>query len=293
MLAGKIGVVFGAANKRSIAWSVAEAWVNAGARVHVVCQSERFLSSLEKLIVGDDKNGHAASTGSGSIGGVHVCDVTDEAAISRVFDAICEIDGPRVDAVLHSIAHAPATAMRGTLLDTSAADFASAHAVSAYSLISIARVAAPLLSAGAPHRGDGSDLETQEPSFGTPRPGGGSITALTYAGSTRATPGYVAMGCAKASLEAAVRGLALELGPPPLSIRVNALSPGPISTLAARGISGFTELKAAALAKAPLRRTAMGTEVGAAACFLASDGAASITGQVIHIDGGLSAVAPH
>jgi enoyl-[acyl-carrier protein] reductase I len=226
---------------------------------------------------------------SGFIAGVHVCDVTDDGAIDRVFEAISESDGQRLDAVLHAVAHAPATAMKGTLLDTTRSDFNSAHEVSAYSLIAIARAASPLLAAKPPSSSDTDDDNQRDDRC---HGGGGSITTLTYSGSTRATPGYVVMGCAKASLEAAVRGLALELGPPPLGIRVNALSPGPISTLAARGISGFTEMKAAALAKAPLQSTATPAEVGAAACFLASDGAASVTGQVIHMDGGLSAISP-
>jgi len=297
MLAGKIGIVFGAANKRSLAWGVAEAWVRQGARVHVVCQSDRFVSGLEKLVLDlrDDS--------SGGIAGVHVCDVTSDDAIQEVFDSVVSMDpglsaGLPLDSVLHAIAHAPTPAMHGSLLNTTRADFAAAHDVSAYSLLAIARSAHPLLV-----RPRMTSLSTGSSTFSSSVEGsevgysiggeGGSITALSFMGATKAVPGYNVMGCAKASLEAAARGLATELGPPSMgSVRVNILSPGPVSTLASRGVRGFVEMKNAALAKAPLERTATAGEVGDVAAFLASDSALSITGQTIYLDGGLSAVAP-
>jgi len=312
MLAGKVGVVFGAANKRSIAWGVVEAWVSAGARVHVVCQSERFVKGLEGLAVALDpssaSSGGSGGSGGGGIAGIHVCDVASDDAILAFFEALAE-DGvsiaraskrePLLDCVLHSIAHAPTAAMKGTLLETTRADFASAHDVSAYSLIAIARAAKPLMIArpqaaepvNTPNNSRGVGAEATTPENAEAWRFGGSITALSFQGSSRAAPGYNVMGCAKASLEAAARGLALELGPPAAgAVRVNVLSPGPVSTLASRGVRSFVELKAAGLARAPLRRTASAREVGAAAAFLASDGAASVTGQVWCLDGGASAV---
>lgn len=267
MLTGKVGVVFGVSNARSIAWGVARAWADAGARVHVVCQGERFLTKVQGMAA--DQRG---------IAGVHVCDVIEDEQISGLFQELGR-DHESLDALLHAIAHAPPSAMKdGTLLDTRREDFASAHDVSAYSLIALAREAVPLMT-------------RKKAVEGGERGAGGSITALSYLGSTLAVPGYNVMGCAKASLEAAARGLASELGSEH-GIRVNCLSPGPVSTLASRGIRDFVNLKEAACEKSPLRRTATSTEVGAAATFLASDGGAAVTGQVIYLDGGLSSIAP-
>jgi enoyl-[acyl-carrier protein] reductase I len=298
MLAGKIGIVFGAANKRSLAWGVAEAWVRQGARVHVVCQSDRFVSGLEKLA------SELRYVSFGGVAGVHVCDVTSDDAIQRVFDSVVSEDpglsaGLPLDSVLHAVAHAPTAAMHGSLLATTRADFAAAHDVSAYSLLTIARSAHPLLTrqrsnllSPGPSLSS-SKIDGSEDGHSSGGGAGGSITALSFMGATKAVPGYNVMGCAKASLEAAARGLAMELGPTSMgSVRVNILSPGPVSTLASRGVRGFVEMKNAALTKAPLERTATASEVGAAAAFLASDSALSITGQTIYLDGGLSALAP-
>jgi enoyl-[acyl-carrier protein] reductase I len=268
MLAGKVGVILGVANKRSIAWGVAEAWAQAGAQVHVVCQSERFVGAVRELVAGKP-----------NIVGVHMCDVADDSAIENLFKTIGQ-QGP-LHAVLHSIAHAPANAMKSSLLETTRADFAAAHDISAYSFIAVSRAALPLLVDSFKRSVD-NDAAASVPTDV------GSITALSFNGATRAVPGYNVMGCAKASLEATVRGLALEIGV--AGVRVNALSPGPVNTVAARGIRGFVDLRAAALSRAPLRRTAGAEEVGAAATFLASAGARSISGQVIYLDGGLSSL---
>jgi enoyl-[acyl-carrier protein] reductase I len=282
LLRSKVGVVFGVSNARSLAWGVARAWADAGSRVHVVCQSERFVGKVEAMVADE------APRSEGGIAGVHVCNVSDDGQIAHLFEALARDDealrcGAPLDAVLHAVAHASPKAMKeGTLLDTRRVDFAAAHDVSAYSLIALARGAAPLMDRR--RTGPGDDQSDA-------RGPGGSITALTYLGSSAAVPGYNVMGCAKASLEAAARGLALELGPRN-GTRVNCLSPGPVSTLASRGIRDFVDLKTAANQKSPLGRTATNAEVGAAAVFLASDGAAAVTGQVIFLDGGLSSVAP-
>lgn len=295
MLAGKIGIVFGAANKRSLAWGVAEAWVKQGARVYVVCQSDRFVGGLEKLA--SELPGVSGSrAGFGAVAGVHVCDVSSDDAIQAVFDTVAAVDpglraGLPLDALLHAIAHAPTAAMHGSLLATTRADFAAAQDVSAYSLLAVARCALPLLARHQTMASSEGSEEERSKSGGSSS--SGSITTLSFLGATKAVPSYNVMGCAKASLEAAARGLALELGPPAVGgVRVNVLSPGPVSTLASRGVRGFVEMKGAALLKAPLQRTATAAEVGAAAAFLASDGARSITGQTMYLDGGLSALAP-
>lgn len=193
-------------------------------------------------------------------------DVTSDAAIASTFDQI-QADTGRINMLLHSIAYASPAAMKLPLIETTRQDFAQAMDISAYSLVALARTALPLLAAG----------------------GGGSILSLSYLGAERAVPTYKVMGPAKAALESLTRGLAVELGP--RSIRVNSLSPGPMDTLAARGIAGFTELRAQAGGKAPLGRLATQSDVGAVATFLSSDAAAAITGQTWYVDGGLSIMA--
>lgn len=269
-LRGKVSICFGVANARSIAWGVARAWADAGSRVHIVCQSERFVEKVKRM-----------AESQRNIVGIHVCDVTDDSAISRLFENLAYADdnlraGNSLNSLLHAVAHAPPSAMKeGTLLNTRREEFAAAHDVSAYSLIALAREAAPFMSRCDDTKGNSSS----------------SITSLTYLGSTLAVPGYNVMGCAKASLEAVSRGLALELGPS-CGIRVNCLSPGPVNTLAGRGIRNFVQMKNDSILRSPLGRTATLEEIGAAATFLASDGAASITGQVMFMDGGLSSISP-
>src|SRR6267154_711567 len=211
-LDGKIGVVFGVANKRSIAWAIAQAWAQSGAKLIF-----NFFQNVRKH--------------------------TD-----------------RVDLVLHSVAFAPREALEGDFVSTSREAFLTAHNISAYSLIGIIREAVPLMTTG------------------------GSAIAMTYYGSKKVVPHYNVMGVAKASLEASVRYLAFDLGPK--KIRVNCISAGPVNTLAARGISGFTEMLKHYEAHAPLKRNVLPDELGATGTFLAGDGAAAITGQVLYVDCG-------
>lgn len=193
-------------------------------------------------------------------------DVTNDAAITSAFQNI-QADTGRVNMLLHSIAYASPAAMKLPLVETTRQDFAQAMDISAYSLLALTRSALPLLEAG----------------------GGASILSLSYLGAEKVVPTYKVMGPAKAALESLTRGLAVELGP--RSIRVNCLSPGPMDTLAARGIQGFTDLRAQAGGKAPLGKLATQADVGAVATFLASDAAAAITGQTWYVDGGLSILA--
>ncbi len=247
-LEGKVGVVFGVANKRSIAWAIAKAWHEAGATLLFNYQGERLKDNVQELTgqFGDDVF-------------LHPCDVTSDAEIEAFFRAVAGRH-EKIDLLLHSVAFAPKEALEGEFLATSRAAFKMAHDISAYSLLGLARAAAPLMS------------------------GGGSIVAMTYYGSVKVVPHYNVMGVAKASLEATARYLAYDLGKK--AIRVNCISAGPVNTLAARGISGFTAMIKHYEAHAPLGRTCEPDELGATGVFLASDGAASITGQVIYVDGG-------
>jgi enoyl-[acyl-carrier protein] reductase I len=248
LLAGKLGIVFGVANKRSIAWAMARAWHHAGARLAFTYQGERVKENVEELVAefGPDTP-------------VLPCDVTRDDEIARVFEDVGRRFG-RLHLLLHSIAFAPREALEGRFLDTSREAFRIAQDVSAYSLVALARAAAPLMVEG------------------------GSMLSLSYYGAEKVIPHYNVMGVAKASLEACTRYLAYDLGPQ--KIRVNCVSAGPVNTLAARGISGFTEMLKLYEARAPLRRNVTPEELGATGVFLASEGAAAITGQVIYVDSG-------
>lgn len=247
-LAGKTGIVFGVANKRSIAWAIAQAWHQAGARLAFTYQGERLKDNVTEL---------AGTLGAGTL--VLPCDVTRDEEIHQVFAAVGRQFG-RLDLLLHSIAYAPKEALEGQFVNTSREAFRMAHDVSAYSLVALARAAAPLMKEG------------------------GSILALSYYGAEKVVPHYNVMGVAKAALEACTRYLAYDLGPQ--KIRVNCLSAGPVNTLAARGIGGFTDMLRHYEANAPLRRNVTLDELGATGLFLASDGAAAITGQVLYVDCG-------
>lgn len=247
-LNGKLGVVFGVANKRSIAWAIAQAWHRAGARLAFTYQGDRLKENVEEL---------AGTFGSDTL--ILPCDVTSDAQIDAVFATVKEKFG-RLDLLLHSVAFAPREALEGDFLDTSREAFRVAHDVSAYSLIGLARAAAPLMDQG------------------------GSIVAMSYYGAEKVIPHYNVMGVAKASLEASTRYLAASLGQ--RKIRVNCISAGPMNTLAARGIAGFTDMLKHYEAHAPLRRNVLPEELGATGAFLASDGAAAITGQVLYVDSG-------
>jgi enoyl-[acyl-carrier protein] reductase I len=248
LLDGKLGIVFGVANKRSIAWAIAQAWHREGATLAFTYQGERLKDNVEELV---------GTFGKDTL--ILPCDVTDDAQIAEVFTAY-KSRYERLDLLLHSVAFAPKAALEGDFLDTTRDAFKVAHDVSAYSLIALSREAAPLMTDG------------------------GSIVAMTYYGSEKVIPHYNVMGVAKAALEASTRYLAYSLGT--RKIRVNCISAGPMNTLAARGIAGFTDMLKHYEAHAPLRRNVLPDELGATGTFLASSGAAAITGQVLYVDCG-------
>src|SRR6476619_3926305 len=248
LLAGKVGIVFGVANKRSIAWAIAQAWHKAGAKLAFTYQGERLKENVEEL---------AGTFGTDTM--ILPCDVTKDEEIKRVFQEVGAKFG-KLHLLLHSVAFAPKDALEGEFVNTSREAFRVAHDVSAYSLVVLAREAAPLMTEG------------------------GSIVAMTYYGAEKVVPHYNVMGVAKAALEASTRYLAYDLGPK--KIRVNCISAGPVNTLAARGISGFSAMLKHYQEHAPLKRSCEPAELGAMGVFLASDGAGSITGQVIYVDGG-------
>lgn len=248
ILTGKVGLVFGVANRRSIAWAIAQAWAKAGATLAFTYQGTRLKENVEEL---------AGTFGADTL--IVPCDVTRDEEIQAVFETVRERHGI-LHLVLHSVAYAPREALEGAFLDTSREAFRVAHDVSAYSLVAVARAAAPLMTAG------------------------GSVIAMSYYGAEKVVPHYNVMGVAKASLEACTRYLAYDLGP--RKIRVNCISAGPVNTLAARGIAGFTDMWRHYEARAPLKRNLTLEELGATGTFLASDGAAAITGQVLYVDCG-------
>jgi enoyl-[acyl-carrier protein] reductase I len=248
-LKGKVAVVFGLANKRSIAWAIAQKLSEAGASLAICYQNERLQRDADELAaeLPDAKTFR--------------CDVALDADIDNVFEQLKATYG-KLDILVHSIGFAPN--IKNTVLQTAREDFRVAHDVSAYSLIALARAAEPLMAEG------------------------GSILTLTYYGSEKVFPNYNIMGVAKAALEAAVRYLAADLGAK--KIRVNAISAGPIKTLAARGISDFTKILNAVEERAPLHRNVDALEVGNTALFLSSDLASGITGEITFVDCGYNVV---
>ena len=244
---GRTAVVFGVANKRSIAWAIAQALQAAGARLVITYQNERLAEEAKDLI--------AALPGAEAF----QCDVSRDEEVEHLFAQLQSRYG-KLHALVHSIAFAPADELKGEFLATSREGFRIAHDVSVYSLIALARAAAPLMEDG------------------------GSILTLTYYGSEKVVPHYNVMGVAKAALEASVRYLAYDLGK--RRVRVNAISAGPIKTLAARGISGFGDMLKAHAERAPLQRNVELSEVAGTAVFLASDAGAGITGEVLYVDCG-------
>jgi enoyl-[acyl-carrier protein] reductase I len=248
LLAGKTGVVFGVANKRSIAWAIAKAWAAAGAKLIFNYQGERLKENVEELVA---EFGEATP--------MYPCDVANDSDIAGFFGKIRD-HTEHLDLMLHSVAFAPKEALEGDFVSTTREAFRTAHDISAYSLVALAREAVPMMT------------------------NGGSIVAMTYYGAEKVVPHYNVMGVAKASLEASTRYLAYDLGPK--KIRVNCISAGPVQTLAARGISGFSQMMKHYQERAPLKRSCDPAELGATGVFLASDGAAAITGQVIYVDGG-------
>ena len=253
ILENKFGVVFGVANKRSIAWAIAQAASAAGARLAITYQGERLGENVRELAT-ELENPVLLPL-----------DVTSDEQIAAVFSAIDAAFGG-LDFLVHGAAFAPREELSSPFLQTTREGFRIALDVSAYSLIALARGAAPLME----------------------RRGGGSILTLTYLGSERVFPNYNVMGVAKAALECSVRYLASELGPQ--GVRVNAISAGPIKTLAASGISGFTSILQHYRDRAPLRRTVEANEVADAALFLLSPAARSVTAEVLLVDAGYHAM---
>jgi len=246
-LKGKTAVVFGLANKRSIAWAIAQKLNEAGAKVAILYQSERLKKEADALLpeLNDAK--------------AFQCDVSIDAEIDRVTEELKAAYGT-IDILVHSVAFAPADAIKNDFLLTQREDFRIALDVSAYSLVAVSRALAPLM------------------------PAGSSILTLTYYGAEKVFPNYNVMGVAKAALEATVRYLAASLGPK--GIRVNAISAGPIKTLAARGIGDFNKILDTVTERAPLHRNVETAEVGNTAAFLLSPLASGITGEVTYVDCG-------
>lgn len=251
---GKHAIVFGIANKRSIAWGVTQQLHRAGAKLTLAYQGERFERSLNKLLEGEGIEDAALVS----------CDVTEEGAVRKVFDAHMEAWGS-LQQVVHSVAFARREELEGDFTETSRDGYALAHEISAYSLIPMAKASKQVMDEG------------------------GSMVAMTYIAANRVVPNYNVMGSAKAALEHAVRQLAFELGP--LGIRVNAVSAGPLQTVSARGVSGFADIYSAYAEKTPLKRNITLEEVAQTAGFLLSDLSSGITGQTIYVDSGFSIMA--
>ncbi|MFB3916411.1 MAG: enoyl-ACP reductase [Terriglobales bacterium] len=244
---GKTAVIFGVANKRSIAWGIANRLQSAGARLAITYQNERLRETAEELIA--------------SLPGAQAfqCDVSHDDEISRLFSELKQRYGT-LDALVHSVAFAPAEELKGEFINTSREGFRIANDISVYSLIALSRAAVPLMTSG------------------------GSIITLTYYGAEKVVPHYNIMGVAKAALESTVRYLAYDLGK--CKVRVNAISAGPLKTLAAKGISGLGEMLNVHAEKSPLQRNVEVDEVAAAALFLTSDLSTGITGETIYVDCG-------
>ena len=246
-MAGKTAVVFGLANKRSIAWGIAQKLHEAGATLAICYQNERMKMEAQSLI--DELPGASGFQ----------CDVSNDQEIDTLFAALKAKYG-KLEILVHAVAFAPAADLRGEFLNTSREGFRVALDVSVYSLIAVTRGAAPLMTDG------------------------GSIMTMSYYAAEKVVPNYNVMAVAKAGLEATVRYLAWNLGP--RNIRVNAISAGPIKTLAARGVGDLTEMLRSHAERAPLHRNVDQLEVGGTALFLASDLAAAITGETLYVDCG-------
>jgi enoyl-[acyl-carrier protein] reductase I len=247
LLDGKNGLIIGVANKHSIAWAIAQSAANQGARLLFNYQNERLRENVEELV----------TTMPGAK--AFACDVGNDAEIVSLMQHVQKEFG-RLDFLVHSVAFAPREELTGQFINTTRQGFATALDVSAYSLVAVTRAAVPLMAEG------------------------GSIVTLTYLGAERVVPHYNVMGVAKAALEATVRYLAHDLGP--TNIRVNAISAGPIKTLAARGVPGISKMVDHHREFAPLRRATEQGEVGDTALFLVSPLGRGITGEVIYVDGG-------
>ena len=251
---GKRALVLGVANKRSIAWAIAQELAAGGARLAFTFQGERIEKTVRDL--------------AGSVGAelIAECDVRSDDDVARVFREVGETFGGELDILVHSVAFAAAEDLEGRFTDTPRDRFWLAIDISAYSLVACARAAEPLLE----------------------KAGGGSIVTMTYLGGERAVPHYNVMGVAKATLDSCVKYLAWDLGEK--NIRVNAISAGPVRTLAARSIAGFTTMEDIVEERAPLRRHISAEDVGAAAAYVLSDGARNVTGTTLYVDSGYHAM---
>jgi enoyl-[acyl-carrier protein] reductase I len=247
LLQGKKGLIIGVANKHSIAWAIAQSASAQGAQLYFNYQNDRLKENVEELV--------ATMPGSKAF----PCDVGDDAQIEALMQQVGKEAG-RLDFLVHSVAFAPREELTGQFVNTTRKGFATALDVSAYSLVAVTKAALPLMTEG------------------------GSVVTLTYLGAERVVQNYNVMGVAKAALEASVRYLAHDLGPK--NIRVNAISAGPIKTLAARGVSGISKMVDHHKEYAPLRRATEQGEVGDTALFLVSSLGRGITGEVIYVDGG-------
>jgi len=251
---GKRGLVLGVANRRSIAWAIAKRLADAGAQLAFTFQGERIEKSVREL----------AESVSSPL--VTECDVRSDDDVARVFSQVAETFDGGLDLLVHSVAFAAAEDLEGRFTDTPRDRFWLALDVSAYSLVACARAAEPLMEAS----------------------GGGSILTMTYLGGERAVPHYNVMGVAKATLDSSVRYLAWDLGQK--NIRVNAVSAGPVRTLAARSIAGFPTMEAIVEERSPLHRHIEADDVGAAAVYLLSDEARNVTGTTLYVDSGYHAM---
>jgi enoyl-[acyl-carrier protein] reductase I len=251
---GKRGLVLGVANKRSIAWAIAQELADGGAQLAFTYQGERIEKSVRDL----------AGTVDAKL--VTECDVRSDDDVARVFSEVGDAFGGELDILVHSVAFAAAEDLEGRFTDTPRDRFWMAIDVSAYSLVACARAAEPLME----------------------KAGGGSIVTMTYLGGERAVPHYNVMGVAKATLDSCVKYLAWDLGEK--NIRVNAVSAGPVRTLAARSIAGFPTMEAIVEERSPLHRHVEATDVGAAAAYLLGDGARNVTGTTLYVDSGYHAM---
>jgi enoyl-[acyl-carrier protein] reductase I len=254
VFSGKNALVLGVANRRSIAWAIARRLADGGATIAFTFQGERIEKTVRELATSVDSPL------------VLELDVRDDAAIDRVFGEVAGAFGGKLDILVHSVAFAAAEDLEGRFTDTPRDRFWLALDVSAYSLVATARAAEPLME----------------------QAGGGSIVTMTYLGGERAVPHYNVMGVAKATLDSSVQYLAWDLGPK--NIRVNAVSAGPVRTLAARSIAGFPTMESIVEERAPLHRHTDADDVGAAAAYLLSDDAKNVTGTTLYVDAGYHAM---
>jgi enoyl-[acyl-carrier protein] reductase I len=251
---GKRGLVLGVANKRSIAWAIAQVLADGGAQLAFTYQGERIEKSVREL------------AGSVDAKLVTECDVRSDEDLARVFAEVGDTFGGELDLLVHSVAFAAAEDLEGRFTDTPRDRFWMALDISAYSLVACVRAAEPLME----------------------KAGGGSIVTMTYLGGERAVPHYNVMGVAKATLDSCVKYLAWDLGSK--NIRVNAVSAGPVRTLAARSIAGFPTMDAIVEERAPHHRHVDATDVGAAAGYLLGDGARNVPGTTLYVDSGYHAM---